>query len=102
VLVNQILGRIAASSGNTSAVCRHMFFSVSEIAIFWQSACQKWQSFVVVRNDKALSASLSFGEKNLRRSILWIYVPCREKQQAYACLSLSFSCGILLHKKEVD
>ena len=39
-------GRVAASSGDTSAACRHVFYPVSELAIFRQSACRKRQIFV--------------------------------------------------------
>ena len=38
-----------------------------------------WKQQSLVRNDKALSASLSFAEKNLIRSISRTYVPCRKK-----------------------
>jgi hypothetical protein len=53
VLVNLFFGRIAASSGDKSSACSHVFYPVSELAIFRQSACRKRQ--LLVGNKKCLS-----------------------------------------------
>jgi hypothetical protein len=68
VCVDRIFGHFAARRGDTSAACRHVFYPVSELAIFRQNACWNRQALcrkqqMLVGNDKALSANLSLAEK---------------------------------------
>ena len=50
------------------------------------NACRKRQS--LVGNDKALSENLSLAEKDLRRSISLLYVPCRNKNSKQMLVGL--------------
>ncbi len=99
MIANQFFARIAANSRDTIAACCHVFYPVSELAIFRQSACRKRQ--YLVGNNQALSASLSLATKNLPGSISRTYVPCRKKTSI--CLSVFVVLyGTLLRKKAVD
>ena len=92
MLVSRFFGCIAASSGDTIAARRHVFYPVSELAIFRQS---------IVGNDKALPASLSLAEKT-SVEVYHEHTCLLKKNDKHMLVGLCRFFVSLLCKKEVD